>query len=535
MYAKRATVIALIELLLVIGLSLNALTTPVFSEANIVEDTNVLANATLELITTSKNLRVSKVTILVIGGGEEANKTQRISEKPKPGLEEIASKEYMEASKIGNVSIRLVNIAYRLYTIAQEIGGENGERLAEIAEKVLAATGDAKTISAITSEVEELLSSPHQYPSQVLRLLNTLYTVLAGEKPGSYGPSAPEDHPYAASIGKNEGNSAGIMSGMGTTSNINTDMDKGVKERLIASVIDEIKPILRELERNNTLALALLAAKITEYPISKSAIAKYLALITLSKIMPLSRAYKLIELHGLGFTYDEIEFLKKIGVYELTGSEDYANILAVMRMLGTRYRSGSVNENRETSLFEILNALERRESRKQVAVQRAAMLTRELLVEKRDANTSRGGGVVIAPILLTLVLTTTALLLSLILSARYKRSASILIFKPSRLGSIGNNTKGERLEAVEKSIESTIIVLYWRASALLSRRVPRRPFQTHREYLASLRGRVSDKIVKSFEKLTFLYEQARYGHRRVSEKEAAHYLNTLEEELKGGK
>ena len=57
---------------------------------------------------------------------------------------------------------------------------------------------------------------------------------------------------------------------------------------------------------------------------------------------------------------------------------------------------------------------------------------------------------------------------------------------------------------------SGVVGIYWRAVDLLSRRVPRRPSDTHREYLEKVRGSLVN--VDPFEDLTKIYERVKYGH-----------------------
>ncbi|MEM2203144.1 MAG: DUF4129 domain-containing protein [Sulfolobales archaeon] len=55
-----------------------------------------------------------------------------------------------------------------------------------------------------------------------------------------------------------------------------------------------------------------------------------------------------------------------------------------------------------------------------------------------------------------------------------------------------------------------VIGVYWKAVSLLSRKVPKRPSETHREYLEKVRGRLTN--TGSFEDLTKIYERVRYAH-----------------------
>jgi len=55
-----------------------------------------------------------------------------------------------------------------------------------------------------------------------------------------------------------------------------------------------------------------------------------------------------------------------------------------------------------------------------------------------------------------------------------------------------------------------VIGVYWKAVGLLSRKVPKRPSETHREYLEKVREKLTN--TGSFEDLTKIYERVRYAH-----------------------
>ncbi|HWQ16323.1 MAG TPA: DUF4129 domain-containing protein [Sulfolobales archaeon] len=62
----------------------------------------------------------------------------------------------------------------------------------------------------------------------------------------------------------------------------------------------------------------------------------------------------------------------------------------------------------------------------------------------------------------------------------------------------------------EIGLRGGVIGVYWKAVGLLSRKIPKRPSETHREYLEKVRERLNN--TGSFEDLTKIYEMVRYGH-----------------------
>jgi len=68
-----------------------------------------------------------------------------------------------------------------------------------------------------------------------------------------------------------------------------------------------------------------------------------------------------------------------------------------------------------------------------------------------------------------------------------------------------------------------VLGIYWRAVEILSKRVPRRSSETHREYLGRVRSRI--RSLSAFEDLTDIYERVRYAH----EPEERYYERALKD------
>ncbi len=78
-----------------------------------------------------------------------------------------------------------------------------------------------------------------------------------------------------------------------------------------------------------------------------------------------------------------------------------------------------------------------------------------------------------------------------------------------------------------------VVKAYWTAVSFLSRLVPRKPSETHREYLVKVRGGAPE-VLGSFEKLTTYYELVRYSRGfRVDPSEVRKYLEGVIKGVRG--
>lgn len=79
------------------------------------------------------------------------------------------------------------------------------------------------------------------------------------------------------------------------------------------------------------------------------------------------------------------------------------------------------------------------------------------------------------------------------------------ILRILRKGELGRSS---RLDRAGRG--SGVIDLYWRAVSIMSRRIPRRDYETHREYLEKVKRHMG--MIDPFEDLTGIYERVRYAH-----------------------
>lgn len=85
-----------------------------------------------------------------------------------------------------------------------------------------------------------------------------------------------------------------------------------------------------------------------------------------------------------------------------------------------------------------------------------------------------------------------------------------IIGMPSTITRILRSRASEREPGFREPSLRSVIGIYWGAVSILSRRIPRSPSETHREYLEKVRGRVG--YIEPFEDLTKIYEGVRYAH-----------------------
>lgn len=516
---------AFIIIILVINLALPFLAINASSEKNAIEDLSLLVNLTKTLPSRiAENISIIILNITYPGN----NISQLPNTKTNVSINnKIEEKRYHEALPIETKQdeIKLANLLYRLYILADELKGKEKEELKELITTIMTEIkGNNQTYfyDLLTTKIQELLLNTTSYPKEIINTLQQIYTLIKTARTDnkrmhknntSPQTTTPLSLPWNNIIQANE----------------ETNMTKR-SER----IAKELSWILTALRRQNYNVLALAAELIKKYNTHQDRIvAKYLILTALLQTLPARKAYQLMAEYGIPLTANELDQLKRVGLLSLTNSNEARKLLKALQELKELVLTGR-EENKPALIINLFNNLqERMPTTHRKGKFLPASLSTELYRSSQQRKT------IINPLTLVLfftlfLATSLAVAISILLVLRRKwvpqlPPTQVPLFQITRQPLNKSYEVGKQPWPLNKVIE-----LYWKATHQLTEIVPRRDSETHREYLFRVREELRTTTIKFYEKLTYLYEKTRYAHREAEEEKAVKLFEKIESSLQRG-